>query len=88
MQLTVFFTIFGALLAAAADVQTASIGPNGPPDGVPACKIFKDEKCCIYSLACQCYDGKFYYANTDNTCSPTVGGYYADNEAQLPGWCC
>ncbi|KAK7948049.1 uncharacterized protein PG986_008935 [Apiospora aurea] len=88
MKLIILSTIFGALLAAAVDIQTASIGPKGPPDGVPACSVFQDKKCCITQLVCQCYNGKFYYANSDNKCAPTVGGNMANTESHLPGYCC
>ncbi|KAK7921323.1 hypothetical protein PG985_009345 [Apiospora marii] len=63
MKLAVFAAVFATGFAAAADVQTVTIGADGPPDGNPACSSLltamlhsQDPKCCITSLVCQCYD--------------------------------
>ncbi|KAK7977339.1 hypothetical protein PG988_004829 [Apiospora saccharicola] len=79
MKRAIFSVVFVVSLATAADVQTVTIGSGGPPDGIPACSSFQDNKCCITSLVCQCYDGKFYKGNSDNKCSPTVGDQIAGN---------
>ncbi|KAK8006214.1 hypothetical protein PG991_012511 [Apiospora marii] len=88
MMLAIFAAFFAAGFAAAADVQTVTIGTSGPPDGNPACSSFQDPKCCITSLVCQCYNGAFYSPNSDNKCDPAVGGQVADKESKLPGYCC
>ncbi|KAK6825382.1 hypothetical protein PG990_003281 [Apiospora arundinis] len=87
MKLAVFSTLFAAVLVAAVDPERVPIASD-PPDGVDACTRFQDPKCCVELIVCQCYDGNYYYANADNTCTPDVGDKMADDPTGIPGYCC